>query len=350
MRPQRVLFIRRDNIGDLVCTTPLFTALRNRYPEAHIALLANTYCAPVVAHNPDIDQMYVYAKAKHLPPAQRPGAYWTRIRLIQEMRRARFDHIILAAASYYSRGLEFARWLPGAKVIGFSSDEGRTHGLDVAIPRGKHDHHEVEDLFQLLAPLDISGSPPPTRVSAQPEATAHIRSLLPNHFRDKAPIAIHISARHPSNRWYPERYIALIKSLISDGHNILLLWAPGKPNNPTHPGDDPAADEISQTIANDHIFCLPTTELQLLIAGLEVSRGAILSDGGAMHIAAALKKPLVCFFGDTNAARWRPWRSPHILLQPDSRTVKDISATEAYQAAKRLFSSTSTGIIMGSNP
>ena len=33
----KILVIRRDNIGDLVCTTPLISALRRRFPEAEAA-------------------------------------------------------------------------------------------------------------------------------------------------------------------------------------------------------------------------------------------------------------------------------------------------------------------------
>ena len=47
-----VLVVRRDNIGDLVCTTPLFTALRRRYPDAWIGALVNSYNAAVLDRKP----------------------------------------------------------------------------------------------------------------------------------------------------------------------------------------------------------------------------------------------------------------------------------------------------------
>ena len=57
---KRILVVRRDNIGDLVCTTPLIRALRQRYPDARIDALVNSYNLPVVAHNPDLDNAYAY--------------------------------------------------------------------------------------------------------------------------------------------------------------------------------------------------------------------------------------------------------------------------------------------------
>jgi ADP-heptose:LPS heptosyltransferase len=338
-RPRHILLIRRDNIGDLVCTTPLFAALRARYPDAYIALLANTYCAPVVAHSPHLDRVFIYAKAKHLPRAERPAAYWARIRLIQELRRVRFDDVILAAASYYARGLEFARWLRKSRVIGFASEQGKIRGLDVALPRDAAPRHEVEDLFQLLAPLDVEGMPPAATLVPDPISVARVAALLRTAFGEAQPIAVHISARLPSNRWHLKGYVGLIRALILEGHKILLLWSPGEANDPAHPGDDALAGEIEKSVASPALLALPTQELPTLIAALDVCRGAILSDGGAMHIAAALKKPLVCFFGHSDAIRWHPWRCPHILLQPSSRNVADVTIEQALNAARRLFTS-----------
>ncbi|MNG36134.1 lipopolysaccharide core biosynthesis protein [compost metagenome] len=62
----------------------------------------------------------------------------------------------------------------------------------------------------------------------------------------------------------------------------------------------------------------------------------VCSDGGAMHLASALGKPLVCFFGQSDAEEWRPWNQPYRLLQPVSRDVGDISLAEAQQAFDSL--------------
>ena len=55
-----------------------------------------------------------------------------------------------------------------------------------------------------------------------------------------------------------------------------------------------------------------------------------------MHIAAAMGKPVVCFFGDSDAARWRPWAVSYRLLQPESRDVADVSVEEALRAFEAL--------------
>ena len=66
----RILVIRRDNIGDLVCTTPLIRSLREQLPGAYIAALVTRYNMAVLARNPDIDALFSYTKAKHLEPGE----------------------------------------------------------------------------------------------------------------------------------------------------------------------------------------------------------------------------------------------------------------------------------------
>ncbi|MDA8390081.1 MAG: glycosyltransferase family 9 protein [Gammaproteobacteria bacterium] len=337
--PRRILVIRRDNIGDLVCTTPLFAALRRRFPAAHIALLTNTYAAPVVHNNPDLDAVYVYAKAKHVPAWGRPAAYWRRAQTLAQLRRVRFDWILLAAASYYRRGIQLARWL-NAPAIGFGGDKGEKAGLDCVVARPERALHEVEDIFRLLEPLGIDGNAiPKLTLVADPAEEARARAFLGAKTR-RAIVAVHISARHPSNRWTVAGYVALVRGLIAKGFVVVLLWSPGAAKDPGHPGDDALAATIREQIGSADLVVYPTRGLEKLIGMLAVCAGAVLSDGGAMHIAAALGKPLVCFFGDSDASRWHPWQTPHVVLQKPSRRVADILPEEALSAFDVLMART----------
>ena len=58
--PVKILFIRRDNIGDLICTTPALRAVRGAFPHARIGVLANTYNTDALLGNPDVDDVFVY--------------------------------------------------------------------------------------------------------------------------------------------------------------------------------------------------------------------------------------------------------------------------------------------------
>ncbi len=118
---------------------------------------------------------------------------------------------------------------------------------------------------------------------------------------------------------------------------FLLFWSPGDEHNPHHPGDDRKAAEIMEAVKDLPVLAYPTEKLEELIGAISVCDAMICSDGGAMHVGAGLGKPIVCFFGNSDAAVWHPWGVPYELLQKESRNVADISAEEALQAFERLL-------------
>jgi ADP-heptose:LPS heptosyltransferase len=116
----------------------------------------------------------------------------------------------------------------------------------------------------------------------------------------------------------------------------MLLWAPGAKDNPRHPGDDAAAAEILRTAKGVNVIPVETPDLKTLIAALSLADRVICPDGGAMHLAAALGKPVVALFGDSPVERWRPWGVPYRVVQPDSRKLADLPLEPVVEAFRAL--------------
>ena len=203
-------------------------------------------------------------------------------------------------------------------------------------PAGRH---EVEDVFRLLAPLEVEGAPPALQLMPD----AHIASVMQANVAARLPgdgplVGIHISARKPSQRWPAEHFAELMRRLHeSHAARFEILWAPGGERDTKHPGDDAKANALTAMTSGLPVIAVPTFRLADLIAALSACYFVICPDGGAMHLAAALGKPIVCFFGDTTASRWRPWGVPYRLLQPASRDVRDIGVDELRQAFAALL-------------
>lgn len=326
--PKSILVIRRDNIGDLVCTTPLISALRAHFPDSRVVVLANSYNAPVLAGNPDIDELHVYRKLKHL---DRDGgivaALRERVSMLWALRRRRLDLVLVAAGAQDTRGARLARLLHPRQIV-FS---------EKAVPG----QHEVERTFTAARRAGVSGPIPPLRVIADPasaeQAREHLARAIPNT-RGKL-VGLHISARRIAQRWPAERFAELAIALHEKhAASTMLFWSPGEQENAQHPGDDGKARAIQDLVAGKaRLIPLRTTELRSLIAGLAACDAVVCSDGGAMHIAAGLGKPVACFFGDSEVARWRPWGVPHIVLQAASGQVDDVGAAEAVYATAKLL-------------
>ena len=119
---QRILVVRRDNIGDLVCTTPLISALRTRFPDAWLGALVNSYNAPVLAGNGDLSKVFAYTKLKHLDAGQ---SAWrllgARFSDLWRLRRMKLDSVVLATTSNSARTQRLAGWLAPATIVGYDA-------------------------------------------------------------------------------------------------------------------------------------------------------------------------------------------------------------------------------------
>lgn len=327
-QPESILVIRRDNIGDLVCTTPLLSALRTHFAAARIEVLANSYNAPVLEGNPDIDRVHVYSKLKHL--GGRGGAIGTlaaRISMLWELRRRRIDLVIVASGEQDKRANRLARLLGAHRIV----------CSERAVPG----QHEVERTFTAGRRIGVQGPIPPMRVVPEAGSRRKVRLEIERARPGSVGtvIGLHISARRAMQRWPAEKF-AKLATALHERHNaaLLLFWSPGAENHPRHPGDDEKAKAVRELAAGTAcIVPWPTTGLHELIGGLAECDAVICSDGGAMHIAAALGKPIACFFGDSDIARWRPWGARHIVLTAGSRRVADITVQETSAAASALL-------------
>lgn len=327
----RFLIICRDNIGDTLLTTPLISALAQS-GQHQIDVLTNNYAAPVLQHNPDIRQLFYYTKLHHRAAGQgRLACLLQRLKLMLTLKKQRYDVVILAKSRWDQHGLKWVKTVRPARVIAL----GHPHPLitDLLPPPSQSPCHISETLFSLGRPFNLSATAP-GKLTLLPDA-AIAASLRDTFAIDPAvPVyALQISARKPSQQWEAARFAGLAEKIAARHPcQIMLLWSPGSRDNPRHPGDDEKAREIMALCPHLPIKAVATTSLPQLIAAMSLCQGLVSSDGGAMHIGAALGLPVVALFGDSDPACWHPWQVNYQVLQPASREVNALSSSEVYDA------------------
>lgn len=332
MTIEKILVVRRDNIGDLVCTLPLISALRERYPHAYLAALVNSYNAAVLDRHPAIDEVFAYTKLKHRGRASALGVYLARLRLLVKLRRKRFDVAFVAGPATNSV-MRTVRMIRPARIVRFAGGAPvRRTETCIATP-GEVEHEALRTLALLEGAAD---APDPAIYPDAMLASAMRANIRAEIGSPRPPIGVHISARKPSQRWPMENFAQLIANLSERGHDVIVLWSPGAESDARHPGDDEKADRLKAQCADERVTFLQTPTLPHLIAALSLCEMVICSDGGAMHLAAALGKPIVCLFGDSDAQRWHPFGVPFRLLQPATRNVRDVSVDDVKRALAEL--------------
>lgn len=336
----KILVIRRDNIGDLVLTLPLVRAIRERFPDGWIGALVNTYNAPVLEGNPWLDAVYAYEKFKHAGPASFLAAAKRNLGVLAALRAARLDYAVLAGSGFLPRALRLARLVGARHIAGFVPSGQRAGAIDVPVEFGSPAGlHEAQDVFRLGRAFGIEGEPLEAPLRPNAALARGIHDRLQEELRGaRGPvIGVHVSARKPSQRWPVEHFITLMRAINDMGPvRFVLFWSPGATGHRQHPGDDAKAEKILGALGDFPVFACETRRLTELVAGLSLCDLVICSDGGAMHIAAALGKPVLCFFGNSPAERWHPWGVPYVLLQPPSLEVRDIPVDQAIDGFERL--------------
>lgn len=319
----------------------MLSALRQKYPDAYIAMLVSSYNVEVLKGNPDVDEILVYIKRNQNELQHGRFSLWIeRIGLIFKIRRLKFDVILLA-----NGGWRYARKLGARKMVGFR-DVFRSDRCqpDVIVPISEPTKlHEVEKMALLAKAVGAGDATGPLRLFPDEKICDSLRQkLIHAGWKSERPtIAIHISQRSELQRWPGENFVDLMNRL-SELHpdiQFLLLWAPGRSDDAIYPGDDERAGAVIDAYQNRNLYPVPTTSVSELVAACSLCNYFIGSDGGAMHIAAALGKPVLCFFGGvSNVAEWHPWHVPYRVLTDETRLVSNIPVDAAISKFNELFS------------
>ncbi|MCB6183378.1 glycosyltransferase family 9 protein [Leeia sp. TBRC 13508] len=334
----KILLIHRNNIGDLICATPFIEILRIRYPEAIIDALVNSYNHEVLQNNPNLNYIYIYTKGKHRSKGESLFCvYWNRLRTIFLLRKKSYDYALILTSDPSGRALSLANRIAPNKIICLS--DTATVKNNVTTLETPLNCHAVETLYPIATALDVNVTHCNLQIFPDAKLVEHYLATCYQALRgfNGLTIAVHISSRKKSQRWPTEMFIELISRLCqSEDAKILLLWSPGDAQSAGHPGDDAKARDILNATKHLNVLPAPTLSLTELFATVSLADLMICSDGGAMHVAAALKKPIICFFGDSNPRTWGPWMVPNIVLQKESKEVKDILVDEVLASFHQL--------------
>lgn len=288
---------RTDRIGDLVLSTAVFPALREKFPKAWIACLTFPENREILEGNPFLDEVLLYEKKGREKTI--PG----NLRFAWFLARKRFD---LAVHLHPTNRMHFVTWLAGIPWrIGW--DKKMPWALTHAFPyeKKKGQRHEAEYNFDLLGPLGVRR---PERLDTffpvSPKARASLNELL-FHLgipRDRPRVVINPSASCPSKKWPAERF-ADAASRIASVFDVSILTIGTR-------ADRPLTRKI-QRLAGAPIHDLAgRLNLSMLAALLDDAALLISNDSGPVHIAASLATPVVSVFGRNDPGlspvRWRP--------------------------------------------
>ena len=294
----KILLVRNDNIGDLICTTPSIEALRKAHPHAQIDIVVNSLNACVVRGNPFLNKIYIYTKPKHVKGlAAKVRAFWEKCKILLQIRREKYDATVIFRSAYSPSAAIFARAAAAKTTIGAAKqNEGNlliTHKLNFNSPP-----HEVLLCCELVAPLGAK---------FDGEKTLYVPSFKSekNHMDEAKILRILAFLKQNFGR------VAVSAEDVKFGEKV--------------------AQEAGVEFA-------ATKNLDELAGYIWAAKFVLTLDGGVAHLAPALGVKTVLVLGKTDAARWAPiyGGAECTVLQSASKRAQDAADEEIYEAVKNI--------------
>jgi lipopolysaccharide heptosyltransferase I len=299
MSAPRVLITRLSALGDCVLTLPVLCALRQHWPDAFVAWVAEPGPASVLAGHGSLDELIVVPKGW----LKSPRKLWN---LRRRLRSLRFD---IAVDPQSLTRSAMAAWLSGApRRIGFAAPVGRELAPWLDNERRVAEHeHVVDRQLELLRPLGIEAPAVRFSIPENPAAEQTVSEFVAGNGLQAGFVALNPGATWDSRLWPVDRYAAVARFLGAElGLRSVAVWAGARERE--------WAREITAG-AQGHTVFAPPTSVPELTSLLRRARLYVGSDTGPMHVAAAVGTPCVGLFGTTRPEQSGPYGPQHLTLQ-----------------------------------
>jgi len=304
----KILIINPYGIGDVLFTTPVISNLRLAYPQATIAYLANARTADFIKFNPDITQVFVYERDEFV------GKYQKYFELFNNIKQQGFEMVFDFSLNSSFGFLSAACGIK--KRVGFDyRKRGRflTHRVPLM---GYEDKHVIEYYLDLLRLVQI---PVKTKEMTFPVPGKDIQwaqAWLERHNIDSSRPLIAVlpgggaswgkAAKH--KRWSASNFAHLIDKIVENFDAAIILLGDSK--------EEELCRQVTREVHFPIHFGVGETSLLGLAALLKQCQGAIVNDGGPLHVAEAVGTKTVSIFGPVDPQIYGPYPAEgHVVVQ-----------------------------------
>ncbi len=345
---ERILIIKMSAIGDVVHTLPFAEVLRRNHPRARIDWLVEEAAHGLIAGHWAIDRIFV-SRRKTWPrmlrrPATAGAAIGEILLFVQALREDRYD-LAVDLQGLLKSGL----WLGASRArrkIGLSgAREGALLFTSEPPVPVDYERHAIDRTLDVALHLGCRPVPWEGRIPVGVSEEERVSELLAARAGGppRPPIvAINPMARWASKLWVPERFAALADRLALD-HGCSVVFTGSR-------GDRPALEAMGRRMRARALNLAGQTTLKELAALLSRAAVLVCTDTGPMHIAAAMKCPVVALFGPTAPSRTGPYGGGHQVVQAaapcapcfrkscdDRRCMRAIEVEQVLEAVRRVL-------------
>lgn len=283
---EKILIVRFSSLGDVVLTTPVLGALKAKFPRSRIFFLTKVQYGDLLRADPLVSSLIEF------DPSKKHKGVFGFVRLLSELRSHRFDLLIDLHANLRSF---FVRHMSGARMKLKYKKRWVSRFLMVhcKFVRTKA-IHTVDSYLKVLEDLRIRAPErnPSLQLSREDEEFAHHFLLEQDVEKDDIVIGVHPGARWETKRWDSEKFAEVSGAMLHKLNCRILLLGDAR--------EDRLIYRIKSTLPGKKVMKAAGLSLGKL-AGLIARCDCLLTnDSGPMHLASALRVPVVAIFGPTH--------------------------------------------------
>jgi heptosyltransferase-2 len=277
----RILVIRLSSLGDILLTTPVLRVLREHCPAARIDLLTNAAYQDVLCANPCVDRLWLLEPQQGLRE------------ILCRLRQTRYD-VVVDLQRTLRRGLLYRGLLAERKLTYMK----RTIRRALLVHLGWNTLRAMTPVPELyMAPLrclGITAPLPPLEMHLTAESQEAMQAYLQQELPEglgRPLLAVAPGARWSTKRWPVERFAAVAQELAQAQQATVVVLGSAE--------EQRLAQELCQRLRVPVLNSTGKLSLMHTAALLQQCQLLLSNDSGLMHMATALRVPVVAIFGPT---------------------------------------------------
>lgn len=294
---RRIALVKPSALGDVVHALPVLSALRQRYPQAHISWVVNRTFEELLLGHPDLDEVIAFDRS--LLKGNWLAALKKYRQLHDQLRGGQFDLVIDLQGLFRSGVMTLLTRAPRRVGLGGSREGASLFYTDIVDSPQRQSLHAVDRYWLVAQALGVGDRPRQFRVPVSVAARQWTEQTLAGWPRPWLVLAV--GSAWETKRWRVEHFAALARQAHEHfGGTAIFIGTRSEAH---------LAQQTASLLTGPALDLSGATTLGQLAALLERADVMLANDTGPMHLAAALGRPVVAPYTCTRIALHGPYGS-----------------------------------------
>ena len=315
-------------MGDVVLSLPALRAIREHFPDAHVAVLTGKVPDQVVRLSGLADEVITVDRVE-LRDGPKLRSIAKIAGLVREIRRRPLDFVIDLHSLSETNILAY---LSSAKHRLLANRESRSldrlSNFRPAPPKEDKEKHLADRYLDVLIPLGITG----VRREFRFDISASDLEYVGQKFfaSSTQTIGLFPGAGHPSRCWDIKNFAELAKNFESDGFQTAVILGP----------EEAGLKEKIETIFPASTVIIDGLTIPQFIAATARLDAFVTNDTGPMHLAACAGAPIVLLLDGRAPLTYSPLTDKIAVIRAE--TIDRIAVEDVYAATGSLIANTAS--------